>query len=119
MRSLAEGLVQNAGLGSRNYYETYYSTRDWHWYVTILTDILKRAEPGPILDVGAGVGYFVEACTRWGIECTGIEGSPDAVQMAHDRYPAAKMIQRLLSERFPFGDGSIQSVLMNQVIEHL
>ena len=44
----------------RKYFEQFYSTRDWHFYRPLLALILGHSEPGPILDVGAGTGLFIE-----------------------------------------------------------
>ncbi len=109
----------NKGVGTRQYYETYYSSRDWKIYKSILSTIVLYSEPGPVLDVGAGTGFIVEGGSRWGLDCKGIEGSIDAIRIARERYPAIDIVQGLLSEPFPFPDASFQTIVMNEVIEHL
>src|SRR6266851_1002275 len=109
----------NQGEGSQQYYEQYYSSRDWRFYRGILWDVIRYSEPGPILDVGAGTGFIVEGFLRWGIDCTGIEGSKEAVDIARKRFPQANLLQHFLSDPFPFPDQMFQTVIMNQVIEHL
>lgn len=110
----------NRGIGDQQYFRQWYLSRDWRFYRSLLADIIGYAEePGPIIDVGAGLGYFVEAAQRWGLECRGIEGSSDAVEMALKRYPGINLIRHSLSDRFPFADETFSVALFNQVIEHL
>jgi SAM-dependent methyltransferase len=109
----------NRGVGDANYFRTWYINRDWRFYRPFLADMVQNAEPGPLLDVGAGLGYLVEAAQRWGLPCSGIEGSREAVEMARQRCPGLDIREHRLSERFPFEDGIFTAVLFNQVIEHL
>src|SRR6185437_9811365 len=71
------------------------------------------------LDVGAGTGLFVETATRWGLDCQGIEGSEDAVELGRRRYPDLRLSRHFLSAPFPFPNESFQTVLLHQVIAHL
>ncbi len=112
-------MQSNSAVGDRAYYETWYADRDWHFYLPVMTQLITLSEPGPVLDVGAGVGFFVECASRWGIRCSGIEGSQAGVEIARARVHDLDIRQHFLSEPFPFADASFQSVLMNQVIEHL
>lgn len=107
------------GIGTQGYYETYYASRDWRFYKDILSLIIAYSEPGPILDIGAGCGFVVEGAVRWGLSCEGIEGSSEAVHIAKKRLPEMKIRQHFLSRPFQFESESFQTVLMNQVIEHL
>lgn len=109
----------NYGVGPDGYFEKHYLSRDWRFYLGIVSLIIRTAEPGPILDLGAGVGYFVEACRRWGLRCTGLEGSKRAVEIARSRSPGLSIEEFLLSDALPFEADSFSAVLMNQVIEHL
>lgn len=104
---------------SRIYFERYYSDRDWRFYRGIASLAIQDSEPGPILDVGAGVGFLVEAFMRWGIECTGIEGSEAAVEIGLQRCPGLSLRPHSIGEAFPFANESFQVVYINQVIEHL
>ena len=113
------GVPVDAGVGDRNYYETWYTSRDWRFYAWLLAQMVEHSAPGPILDMGAGVGYVVEGAQRWGLDCCGIEGSRDAVEMGLRRWPPLRLRQHFLSEPLPFPNGSFQTVVMNQVIEHL
>jgi SAM-dependent methyltransferase len=109
----------NAGVGSREYFEQLYASRTWEYYRPVLAHVIANSAPGPILDIGAGIGLFVEASARWGLDCQGIEGSEDAVEMGKKRYPGLRLGRQLLSARFPFPDESFQTILLHQVIAHL
>ncbi len=109
----------NEGIGSQQYYQQHYSSRDWRFYKSILSEVIRSTEPGPILDVGAGTGFIVEGFLRWGIDCRGIEGSKEAIDIARRRFPKTNLLQHFLSDPFPFPDQMFQTVIMNQVIEHL
>ena len=109
----------NQGVGNDLYYVEHYANRTWAFYTYILAFIIQRSQPGPILDVGCGGGYFVECAHRWGLPCRGLDGSAAAIRRARERNSELDVQQHLLSEKFPFPDGSFQTVVMNQVIEHL
>ena len=111
-------MMLNGGIGDREYFKIY-SPREWQFYRYILSQVVLFSEPGPILDVGAGLGFIVEGALRWGLECTGLEGSREAVELARKRYPSVVMEQHLLSEPFPLENDRYQTVIMNQVVEHL
>lgn len=110
---------KDIGIGTSGYHQHYYSDRDWQAYTPLLMQIMGRSRAGPILDLGAGCGYFIEAATRWGIPSVGLEGSPDAVEMAKKRAPDIDLRLHRLSEAFPFEASFFQTVVLNQVIEHL
>jgi 2-polyprenyl-3-methyl-5-hydroxy-6-metoxy-1,4-benzoquinol methylase len=111
--------VANQGVGHDSYYDMYYSGHDWKDYREIIALVIRHAEPGPILDVGAGCGFFVEGALRWGLPCKGLEGSRYALEKARMRYPEIDVTQHLLSDPFPYQNDAFQAVIMNQVIEHL
>jgi len=78
-----------------------------------------------ILDIGSGVGSFVAACQKRGLQCYGIE--PDrigngteltAIQIARQRV-ARPVFVAGVGENLPFADGTFDLVTMNQVIEHV
>jgi len=99
-------------------FERDYGGRDWRFYRSLVADCVTRAEPGPVLDAGAGLGFFVEACQRYGLPCTGLEGSEHAVRLARSRYPI-DIRQHYLSHPWPFSDATFSAVVCNQTIEHL
>lgn len=95
-----------------------YGGRDWRAYRWLVAVCVEHGEPGPILDIGAGTGLFVEACQRYGLSCVGLEGSADAVETARRRYPA-DIRQHFLSRALPFEDAMFSVAVCNQTIEHL
>jgi SAM-dependent methyltransferase len=109
----------NQGVSQRDYYELHYIARDWRSYNHILSQIVLFSQPGTILDVGAGIGLLGEAAYQWGLDYKGIEGSADAVEMARQRFEGIDLQQHFLSQPFPFPDDVFQTVILNQVIEHL
>jgi SAM-dependent methyltransferase len=109
----------DAGVGSRQYFEEIYVSRTWEYYRPIVAHVVANLAPGPILDIGAGTGLLVEAASRWGLDCQGIEGSEDAVAMGRQRYPELRLDRHLLSAPFPFAGEQFQTVLLHQVIAHL
>jgi SAM-dependent methyltransferase len=110
---------QGPSIYRRSYFERHYMTRDWRAYTSILSLAVSRSEPGPMLDLGAGVGYLVEAASQWGLFCIGLEGSPDAIRLGKLRDPDLNLVEYRIGQPFPFLDGSFQTIFMNQVIEHL
>lgn len=108
-----------AGIGDRDYFERWYADRDAAFYAPVLSHVVRHGRPGPILDLGAGTGLLVELAQRWGLDCRGYEGSPDAVAIGVERVPGLPLSQHTLGEPLPEANGSVQSVVMNQVIEHL
>src|SRR6185437_12615223 len=111
--------VLDTGIGPPGYHRQYYSDRDWRAYSDILARIVRQSPPGPVLDLGAGCGYLVEAASRWGIKCVGLEGSAEALEMAKSRAPDLDVRFHRLSSAIPFPGESYGTVVLNQVIEHL
>ncbi len=103
---------------TKELFDKYYSNRDWQFYKPILADCVAKGSPGKILDLGAGLGYFVECCKRFGIECIGLEGSEYAVTEAKKRFDIDIRLH-YLDEKLPFEDNSFSIILCNQVVEHL
>jgi SAM-dependent methyltransferase len=78
-----------------------------------------------ILDLGSGVGSFVVACRRRGLQAFGLE--PDRIgqgakitslQIARKRLTSAVFVSGV-GEALPFPDACFDYVVMNQVIEHV
>lgn len=100
-------------------YELSYSHKSWNSSRKLLARCIRKGKPGPILDIGCGLGFFVECCYKFGIPCVGLEGSEYAVQAAKQREPNLDIIRHFLENSFPFEDGTFSIVMCNQVIEHL
>jgi len=99
-------------------FERAYADRTWRDYRWLVALCVQKADPGLIVDVGAGLGFFVEACGRYGLRCVGLEGSAYAVEAAQRRYPM-DMRQHLLERPFPADLEGATVVVCNQTIEHL
>ena len=100
-------------------YELSYADADWNAARRLLARCIRKGKPGPILDIGCGLGFFVECCRRFGLPCIGLEGSSYAVDAARKRVPGMDIRQHYLEDPFPFEDASFAMVVCNQVIEHL
>lgn len=107
------------GIGDREYFERWYTDRDASFYAPVLSHIIRHSQPGPILDLGAGTGLLVELAQCWGLDVRGYEGSVDAVAIGLQRVPDLPLTRLTLGDLLPDADASVQSVVMNQVIEHL
>lgn len=103
----------------RDLYEFSYAHTDWNAARRLLARCIRKGKPGLILDIGCGLGFFVECCHRFGVPCTGIEGSAYAVEAARRRESSLDIRQHYLEDTFPFSDGVFAMVVCNQVIEHL
>lgn len=117
-------LESPAELSAPNYhsaelFQRAYGEREPNAYRWLLNMIIHHGEPGPVLDLGAGLGLFVELASRWGLDVTGLEGSAYAVAQAKARIPALRMEEHDLGAPLPFPDGSFSNVVLNQVVEHI
>lgn len=112
-------MKNDTGIAPPDYHTKYYSDRNWADYSRILAVIVQHSEPGPILDLGSGCGYLVEAARNWNLSATGLEGSEIAVHMAKLRCSELDVRLHRLSQPLPFLENSFKTVVLNQVIEHL
>ncbi len=69
-----------------------------------------------ILDVGCGLGAYVEKFRRYTTEVYGVDVEPDRVAKASETLPN---IQVAPAEHLPFPDESFDVVFSNEVIEHV
>ncbi len=111
--------VKERNLHTKEIFERAYGDRDWNWYRGLLAESVTYGMPGKWLDLGAGLGLFVEAATRFGIDCVGLEGSQYGVRTAKERFPALDIRQHFLEDRLPFEDHSISTIMCHQTIEHI
>ena len=96
-----------------------YKDRDLNWYASTIANMKNLGLVGPALDLGCGLGYFVEACLLNDIQCSGIELSEYGVKMALKRNANMEIIKGDLTNRLPYDDSQFRSVVVNQVIDHL
>jgi SAM-dependent methyltransferase len=100
-------------------------TGDWTEPLRRVAGYVQLSAESRLLDLGCGVGSFVVACRKLGLQCFGVE--PDrigngtelsAIQIARRRW-AEPVFLAGTGENLPFRDGSFDLVMMNQVIEHV
>jgi SAM-dependent methyltransferase len=94
---------------------TFHQGRDWKHYEVYLKRF--RNNPSPILELGSGIGLFLEACRHNGVAAVGLEYEPEGVEAAKRMGLDAR--QHDLGIDVPFEDASFEAVFSNQVIEHL
>ena len=112
-------MVNNRNLHTKETFEKAYGKRDWNWYRSLVAKSIRYGMPGKWLDLGAGLGFFVECAQRFGIDCTGLEGSTYAVNEAKKRYKGLNIVQHFLEDRLPFDDNTISTIICHQTIEHI
>src|SRR5215210_1835729 len=69
-----------------------------------------------ILDIGCGLGMYVEQFRRFSDEVYGVDVDPDKVAEASRRLPNISVAP---GEHLPFDDGDFDVILLNEVIEHV
>lgn len=99
-------------------HETYdywrYRNRDWRWFERIF----RRIRPvAPVLDIGSGLGFFVECCLQHGVSAVGLELSKEGIEStAHRKVP---VVRADLSLPLPFRNDWFGTVFAHHVLEHL
>jgi len=111
--------MKDDNIHTKEMFEKAYGDRDWNWYRGLVAACIQYGKPGKWLDLGAGLGLFVECARRFGIDCTGLEGSEYAVKLGKKRFPEIYVRQHFLGDRFPFEDNSISTIMCHQTIEHV
>src|SRR5574337_2114673 len=91
-----------------------YGGRDWRWYEPLFAQM--RPVP-PVLDVGSGLGLFVECCQRHAMRAVGMELSREGIRASSAR--RLPVVRADLALTFPFRDGSFGSALAHHVLEHV
>ena len=69
-----------------------------------------------ILDVGCGIGTYVQAFRRFSDDVYGVDVEPERVEEASQTLPNISVAS---AEHLPFADGSFDLVFLNEVIEHV
>jgi 2-polyprenyl-3-methyl-5-hydroxy-6-metoxy-1,4-benzoquinol methylase len=89
-------------------------------YLRWLLRLLRRhgVRGGRVLDLGAGYGFWLAALARAGYEPAGVELSPEAALVAHQR-SGAPVATGSADAPLPYEDGNFAAVTMLDVIEHL
>ena len=69
-----------------------------------------------ILDVGCGLGMYVEKFRRFSNDVYGVDVDPEKVQKAQEKLPNISLAP---AEELPFKDRGFDVVLLHEVIEHV
>lgn len=99
-------------------YEGAFEVRDdiMDRHALTLEALERRIEPGRLLDVGCGPGFFIEAARARGWDCVGVDPSPFSVE--HIRSLGFEGHRGLLHQ-IDLPDASFDVVALLQVVEHL
>jgi SAM-dependent methyltransferase len=87
-----------------------------------LDELLARADPASLLDVGCGEGVLVERWARWleGRRVVGIDLEEDSIQAGWAQRPAPNLEYRVMrAENLPFADGEFALASAVEVLEHV
>ena len=82
---------------------------------------VEAAEIGPgsrVLEIGSGPGHVADLLAKAGASVTGVDFSPDMVEVAQKSYPDITF-QQADAEQLPFEAGSFDAVVANFVVHHL
>ena len=97
-----------------SYDYTAYAGRDWRFFEDLF---LQTGFLPPVLDVGTGLGLFLECCRRHNTLVVGIELSEEGiVACARQRLP---VVRGDITAPLPFRDGSFGSIFVHHVLEHI
>lgn len=92
--------------------------RSYHWhYINGLKIIAKFHSSGKLLDVGCGVGYFLNMAKRRGYDVLGIDFSSVAVAAAKEKYNLNIMKGEIRD--YGFKPGIFNVITLWNVLEHL
>ena len=100
------------------HYAPEYESRTWLDSRSLLSAAIAHAPAPPLVDVGCGYGFLVEAARRFGMDATGLEASPAALTEAQRLHPLADVRQWSAHEALPFDDDSVGVFVLNEVVDH-
>jgi SAM-dependent methyltransferase len=87
---------------------------DWHEQPGYWADVTRHFAPAAtLLDVGCGTGWLAQHFPSY----TGIDGSPDAVEIAQGL--GRNVIQGDVDQPLPFDAESFDGVVMKDLLEHV
>ncbi|MFX0126217.1 MAG: class I SAM-dependent methyltransferase [Candidatus Hodarchaeota archaeon] len=78
----------------------------------------KNHVPKKLLDIGFGNAAIAEFFIRKGVEVSGIEVNENQVKMARERIPNGQFLL-YNGTKIPFDDSSFDSIILNDILEHI
>jgi 2-polyprenyl-3-methyl-5-hydroxy-6-metoxy-1,4-benzoquinol methylase len=86
----------------------------------ILREELARTPARRVVDVGCGTGAVVAVLAADGLDASGIDISPSAIEVASRTHPECSFTSHSVEDLpWPVEDGSVDAVVAFEVIEHL
>jgi len=86
--------------------------------VPLLIEAAQVGRGSNVLELGSGPGHVAKALTETGAAATGVDFSPQMVEVAKGLYPDIAF-QEANAEQLPFEAGAFDAVVSNFVVHHL
>lgn len=100
--------------------ETYFSKIHAEAILRVLRQDIELK--GIVVDVGCGNGYLIERCLKEGLECIGIDTSPQSVEFVRQRLGDKEGFRGAytgVATHVPLKDETADIVFLLEVLEHL
>jgi len=105
-------------------YDELYNTEEIYWWFrarrSIIHSLIRRYHKGPepsILDIGCGAGYNLKYLSGHFSDVKGLDSSDRALSFCRER--GVQALKGSLPDEVPFEAGSLDIVLMMDVLEHI
>ncbi|NLI83566.1 MAG: methyltransferase domain-containing protein [Deltaproteobacteria bacterium] len=108
------------GKDARHYNDWFLSERGrvvWSLETGLLSRIWAPKGPQKLLEVGCGTGIFTEWFASQGHRVTGIEPSPEMLNIAHLRLPSRIDLDQGFAEDLPYDDNAFDTVAFITTLE--
>jgi 2-polyprenyl-3-methyl-5-hydroxy-6-metoxy-1,4-benzoquinol methylase len=84
----------------------------------LVNRLLRAARPASAVDIGCGTGALVGELARRGVTASGIDSSPDLLEVARLQVPQATFHLGTITQ-IPLADGTVDAAVLIEVVEHL